>query len=275
LKTLVLERAFNMIKCWAEETGSCSNVQSREHLVSSCYFENKRVIAHNLPWTLNEGTTVGKKKLTSKILCTYHNSALSLLDQEVEKISSFFRESHRKGFNIVKEINNGNISEKEAKKIIPHMRLLDGHIFEKWLLKTGINYAHIYRPDYYIGDSITAGLPSIKLLNIIFNNKKFANKSGLYFVNNTGANLAKVETIGFTEIKDETAKRIIGFEFYIWGWRFFLSLVPEKFVLDEHTIILPNGLSNKNLKYRKSYIQGNISNAGRHVLLCSKLKLRW
>lgn len=267
-----------MVRCWAKEMGSCSNTQSSEHLVSSCYFDTKHVVVHSLPWASKGGTTVGKKKLTSNILCNYHNSALSLLDQEGRKISDFIRESHRRGYNIVRELNNKRISEKEAKNLSPYMRLLNGHILEKWLLKTAINYVYAYRLDCYIGDSDTARYPSKKLLKIIFYNERFTNKSGLYFLNNSGASLKNRATISLNEViyEDETAKRIIGFEFYIWEWRFFLSLVPDKFVLEKQTIILPSGLRNKDLRYRKSCVQGNILNRdGKPLFLCSKLRLKW
>jgi hypothetical protein len=68
--------------CYMQSTANCSEKLSREHYVSKNILEQfKRLAASGLPWhSNNEKVEYGINALTSKILCTRHNSALAPLD---------------------------------------------------------------------------------------------------------------------------------------------------------------------------------------------------
>ena len=64
-----------MIRCSASALDECSQDQSREHLISASIFPGaKAVSVSGFPWCKNEIQTIGLANLTSKILCTKHNS---------------------------------------------------------------------------------------------------------------------------------------------------------------------------------------------------------
>ena len=66
--------------CWAAALGNCGGGISNEHLVSECLFKDQSVFVHGLDWCLDKSKQVRIERLTAKILCKDHNSALSSLD---------------------------------------------------------------------------------------------------------------------------------------------------------------------------------------------------
>lgn len=69
-------------KCYMGSTANCSTKLSREHYISkSILSQFKRLSVEGLPWQDSEQKSeFGIEALTSKVLCTRHNSSLSPID---------------------------------------------------------------------------------------------------------------------------------------------------------------------------------------------------
>jgi len=74
-----MEKALN--NCWAQSLGNCASKISREHILSAALWEDATTIqVIGFRWCKTEPKTVGVANITSKILCTTHNNALSEVD---------------------------------------------------------------------------------------------------------------------------------------------------------------------------------------------------
>lgn len=156
------ERKF---KCWAAPCGGCGDGPSREHLLSSCLFPDGVVRVKGFDWCKDETKTVGVNGLGRQILCKKHNSALSDTDAEAKKSVGLFQQSVQAGSGLV--ANNR----------------VDGHILERWLLKTAINTA--YGGKWHIGVGMHGsipGLPPPYLIDVAFGKLPFSHKMGAYFL---------------------------------------------------------------------------------------------
>ena len=65
-------------KCWANCLGDCDGGMSKEHVVSGCLYE-KDVKVKGLPWC-QDWVYRNINNVTSKILCSRHNSILHKVD---------------------------------------------------------------------------------------------------------------------------------------------------------------------------------------------------
>jgi len=260
-----------MVNCWAEQLGDCTT-KSREHLVSACCFKSNILRIDGFQWAKKE-RAIPKSGLKSHILCRKHNADLSYIDQGAKKVFDFFRTSHQEAVKKIQKNKKFNISK--TKKMSKVRILADGYLFEKWLLKTGINFVY-RRTNYYIGTGAKIGIPPLELLEILFNPKKnLKGHQGLYSVKKLKTKTtADSEQLSFNEVYNSKTKRIIGFEFSVGGWDFFLSLIPENFILSLKEIILPSGLSNQNIKYHPRKIKGMITYKQQNFLH-SQLTFHW
>lgn len=115
-------RVMEMPSCFLQGFGSCSGKISREHPISEVVLRQlsrgKSATIGGLPWqpsmTLQD---IGITALQSKILCTSHNSGLSILDATA---STF--------------VATLDCIDKAPTKLAPTTQL-DGHLLERWLLK--------------------------------------------------------------------------------------------------------------------------------------------
>ena len=200
-----------MKTCWAKNISSCSGKISREHLISKGVFEKQFLYVKGLPWCKGEEKKVSIASLTSKVLCKFHNNALS----EVDKA----------GINAIRVFESILPEKYRSLETAPFEKRINGHLFERWLLKTSINLA--FQGDMHIGvgmaDSLP-GIPSQYLLEVVFGNMNFTHKMGLYTLCYEGLEKFRVGSISVCPIHKNNS--IGGFLFHIRGFDFFLSLFP-------------------------------------------------
>jgi hypothetical protein len=69
-------------KCYARSIGNCSNQLSKEHYISKGVLEliGCKIEVSGFSWLKGKKNQLTIPSLTSKILCTQHNSELSILD---------------------------------------------------------------------------------------------------------------------------------------------------------------------------------------------------
>jgi len=201
-----------MKSCWASEYNKCKGKISKEHLISSGIFEQKNIFVQGFNWCKDEEKEIGVANITANILCEKHNNGLSQIDQA--------------GIDAVKIIESVLPSHAQSVNTSKIKMYIDGHNFEKWLLKTAINLS--VNQSYHIGVGMAdsqAGLPSAYLLAVLFGGLEFTDSMGLYFLYTKENVKFKAGTFSvYPVIKEES---IAAFVFHIRGLDFILSLFPE------------------------------------------------
>ena len=207
----------NPSRCWAHTLDECSLKISREHLISASLFpDTNSVTVSGFPWCKGETKTVGLASVTSKILCSKHNSLLSPLDSEAG--AAF------KAFNDSAILANKRLSEKASKFKVRHFRI-NGALLERWLLKTLINLCS--ESELLVGsNAVTPGIPDESLVRICFGLERFPEKSGLYLAARVGANVNSGPAIGFAPLIFDGTHVAGGF-FHFRGFFIFMSLFEE------------------------------------------------
>jgi hypothetical protein len=124
-------------KCYMRSTADCSTKISSEHYISDTILaEFPKLRTSGLPWYGPGETHVSAKSLTSNILCTRHNSAMSPLDTEGRGVLVGIRDC-------LNHVSKRSLSTK------PLFRIVSGEAFELWGLKTlmGLLGANVARTD--------------------------------------------------------------------------------------------------------------------------------
>lgn len=116
-----------MNDCWAFCLGDCSDKMSREHIISAAMFLSDTIVVQGLPWCRDERKEIGLSSFTKKILCTKHNSDLSVYDTAAKESIETLRESTR--------LSNLRMEGKRKHTRIVHFPI-DGVALERWFLKT-------------------------------------------------------------------------------------------------------------------------------------------
>ena len=124
-------------KCYMRSTNNCSTKISGEHYISGTIlaeFGNLRT--SGLPWFGPGETRVGINSLTSNILCTRQNSALSPLDIEGKRMLAAIRDG-------INHVGRKSLSTRTL------FRIVSGEAFELWGLKTlmGLLTANVARTE--------------------------------------------------------------------------------------------------------------------------------
>lgn len=185
--------------CWANYRCDCARKMSSEHLISKNLFPDNKIRVKGFDWCKEE-KLIGINAMTRKVLCEHHNNALSPTDSEAKfAINSFTQ----------------GVTDKP----------INGYLFERWLLKTGINFS--IGSQFHIGMGFTdseIGKPSPYAIDVAFGDLNFSHKMGLY-VFETEQNIANnPNSIILTPITLE--QTIGGYYFYLRGVNIFLNLVP-------------------------------------------------
>lgn len=204
-------------KCWANCLGTCNSKLSREHIVSASLFRNSNgITVSGFPWCKDKPVTVGLSSLTSKILCSSHNSVLSQLDTAAGNVY--------RTFDGISELVNKRAGLNGVKFKVHHNRF-NGPLIERWLLKTLINIC--YDTSFFIGaESTIPGRPDDKHVRICFNQDRFSGHAGLYVAAKVGGTLVSGPALTFCPlIADGT--HVLGGFFNFRGLLFFLSLIQE------------------------------------------------
>lgn len=105
----------NTPRCYAHLLGGCSNRISGEHVFTKAIMGEGNITLVGHPG-IPDHKTIGINSAVSNILCTSHNSILSILDDEAVKLSKALDDFHAS--------TSGEFSIK-----------IKGLIFERWLLK--------------------------------------------------------------------------------------------------------------------------------------------
>lgn len=226
-------------KCWAAPQGGCDQKLSREHTVSEGLFPDGVVHVSGFDWCKGETKSIGVSGLARKILCGKHNSDLSPADKEAIKAINLFQR--------LKPPKRGDP---------PLDPYVDGHRFERWLLKTAINVS--YDSEHHIGVGMTnsqPGVPSAYLIDVAMGKLPFTHLMGAHFV------LAEGETehdpheiIIIPLIKDDV---IGGFYFELRSQPVFLNLLPghaPETLRSVANMKLQDGLLDASLIYRPKFI---------------------
>lgn len=192
-----------MRTCWASELGSCAGGLSREHVISKAVLKQDRIFIQGYDWCLDKEVEVGLSSLVRKHLCRHHNSMLSVIDEAGARVVEAF------------ESDNADASD----------TMLDGPLFERWLLKCAINSA--YGGSDFLGVGMTDAAPGKVpryLLDVVFGSQPFVLSMGVYFLYPTGEFRHRAGEIVTTAIKKNG--EIGGVYFHLRGFDVFLSLFP-------------------------------------------------
>lgn len=191
-----------MRTCWAKDLGDCAGKISGEHIISKAVLKADRIFIPDCKLAGSE-KAVGVNSLTRRILCEHHNSALSPVDQAGGLIMSVLEDEDRQLDEVV----------------------IDGLMFERWLLKTAINST--FAGDDRIGVGMTgaeAGKVPAYLLHLAFGRVQFTHQMGAYFLFPEGTFWHRQgEIIVVPIIKNG---EIGGVYFHLRGFDVFLSLFP-------------------------------------------------
>jgi hypothetical protein len=179
-----------MTECWATSIEGCSDQISREHTISASLFLEEDIFVQGFDWCLEEPKKIGLASLTSKILCTKHNSLLSPLDQAGSKAFATLRDSTR-----IRMIRNR--SRGPWNTAIKHS--INGKLLERWFLKTLINLC--YHRDFPIGEELIAGRPDRRLVRISFGLEEFKGHEGLYSVAKPGLETVWEDRVAFKPLR--------------------------------------------------------------------------
>jgi hypothetical protein len=206
-----------MSDCWAANIGGCSGGMSKEHIISKALFTSPMITVEGFPWCKGASRTVSLASLTAKNLCRSHNSGLSPLDQEASTLFGAIR-------NWCERENN----PQNASPLIRLSRrptMVRAKLLERWFLKSLINLS--LSRDYIIGiDGAEKGEVPASITAVCFGEKDFEDGAGMYVAGRLGMLIASDDTVRFSPLLREN--RVLGGLFEFRGFRFCLSLVPER-----------------------------------------------
>jgi hypothetical protein len=203
------------MKCWASSLGNCGEKQSGEYLVSNGLFESPQVSVQGFPWCKDQPKVIGLSRLTSNILCTYHNNALSDTDGAAAQAFSAMREATR--------LYNTR-AKQPAKRWTTRTFSINGENFERWSVKTTINLSLSKRSSLkWLSSAFAEANPPEILIRAAFGLSELPSHCGLYAASKIGGAIASEERVAFAPlIEDQTF--IVGGLLEFRGHRFVLWL---------------------------------------------------
>ncbi len=155
--------------------------------------------------------------LAAKVLCGYHNNALSILDSEAGRIARTFLDVKNIFFKKSPRSNEETITFRHS-----------GGLIERWFLKTFINFQSLYNK---------SELPPQELVEIVFGLRKYPNGVGLAVFGHTGGYYHSFNhDIKYVQILNDSNKiEYIIFEYF--GINYLLPLTDQ---------LMPKNLMNLN-----------------------------
>jgi hypothetical protein len=223
------EAAVAIPKCWAVCLGDCDGGITGEHTVSKCLLPSGGVTVRGLHWCAQEPVTVGIASLTQNILCKKHNNDLS----EVDAYAKIAFETLAASM----ELNDLRNRLRQDHWAIKRFEV-DGPLFERWFVKTLVNVT--FKGQYGIGrNSILAGVPSDELVRIAFGRQSFEGYGGLHALAHTGENIELKQGVSITTMLEDS--NVVMARFSFCGFRYLLSLIPEKYSHHDESVLLHHG----------------------------------
>lgn len=204
-----------MTVCWAARLDNCAGKQSREHVVSQGIWDANDVDVLGFPWCRDEAKRVGLGSLTAKILCQYHNSALSPLDQAAKAAFDALRRATVLG--------NERSRLRPRKWKVRRFEIL-GLQLERWFLKTAINlvFTHPGAMTWFGTGSGADAVPAT-LVRTAFGLETMAKPMGLYSLGELGEGVHMTDVLHAAPLL-VGGNDIIGMIFLFRGFRFYLHL---------------------------------------------------
>ncbi len=225
-------------RCWAKEHSECGRGISREHYVSQGIFDQESIFVQGFDWCKDKEMKIGLQSASARILCGVHNNRLSQAD--CGGIAAVRR------FEQVSNVVDVDLETKDD------TLALDGHLFERWLLKTAINISFGCNQHIGVGMvSAKTGWPPAYLLAVVFGNILFTHKMGAYFLYPSSEYIIQKGKISIMPIYK--GGQIGGFYFHLRGIDVFLSLYPGHAPLrlgELGITVLPKHLLNADVCYR-------------------------
>ena len=161
------------MRCWAHRIGGCSSKQSKEHYITEGLWKSRSITIKGFDWLGDEEKTLPLPSLTSKILCTTHNSRLSPLDAEAIRIFNVLDE--------IKRLNDVRTKLKPTKFWHVKRYSANGNLFERWAAKTAIGVLCATNKDLEWHQFRTPIVdPPQQILNAVFGCLGFVPPLGLY-----------------------------------------------------------------------------------------------
>lgn len=207
------------MQCWAACLGDCGAKGSQEHTISECLYPDQSVFVQGLPWCRETPKKIGIGALTQPILCMKHNSELG---ENVDLASKHTRDTLGESMDLYTS-RKRIVSRRWAVKYFETDMLL----LERWCLKTLINLNHQSGWKYLDGSE--PGSPPSEFVEVAFGRRRFTGHEGLYVIATPGSQIEMND--GWLQITTKTRRqddRLAGATFTLWGFPFYLSLMPEK-----------------------------------------------
>ncbi|MBM9578179.1 hypothetical protein JWG45_13560 [Leptospira sp. 201903070] len=214
------------MNCYANSLKNCSNIQSKEHIISKNIFEEK-VFVQGFSWCLNEAKEISVSKAVAKLLCTKHNNSLSDYDTEAGKFFRFMNEFSEHD----SQMKARNYRFVENKKYN-----VNGLKLERWFVKTFLNIIFANKKEYRDKINLTY------LLDVLYNEKNFEEPFGLNIMVRVGDKIKSKDSIFHTPVFDSTRKEIVGALFEFRGVKFLLKIPPKTVNSDGPVILLDEDL---------------------------------
>jgi hypothetical protein len=237
-------------KCLLARFGGCSNRLSREHFVSDAVLramiseaDDGLVQVSGPPWT-NGGKFkgVGARALVARILCTYHNSRLSVLDAEASSLWAGVRGMTR------------------ADTMVGQRVLLNGYDIERCFFKHLCGQLISGLSRCADGSRVDGTWFTDRQLEMIANERVWQSSRvcGLHYLS-TRRRRVYEPAISFAALVSEHRREVLGARLRICGLEFLLAASPR---------VDPNYPAGFVRKYRPAGFRFN-SEAGRSELLFS------
>lgn len=192
-----------MPNCWANSLGRCDK-SSGEHVFSGSIFKagcSCPILIEGVQRIRQGQATRSAEK--SNILCRYHNSLLSPLDETIGRVARFQADTNEESF-------NGSL-------------MIEGELLERWLLKTVVNVAAAG----WIGPM--KWVPSDDVVQAIFGQAKLPPRIGLYSVDGIDPNHRPSGSASFTPLflPTPSGKLLTGAYITVHGMPLLASLHDE------------------------------------------------
>jgi len=206
--------------CWAASLGDCDGRLTGEHTVSKCLLPKGVVTVKGLHWCLDEPITVGISSLTRNILCKKHNSDLSKVDTYAKTALDTLAASMDLA-TLRNDLRKNHWTIKRYE--------IDGQLFERWFVTFGGAYG--------IGrNSSSVGVPSDDIVRIAFGHQSFDGYAGLHGLSHKNEQISFQQGIQIVTMLEDS--NIVMARFSFGGFRYLLSLIPEKYTHHDLSTLL-------------------------------------
>jgi hypothetical protein len=206
------------MKCWAACLGDCGLKGSQEHTISECLYPDQLIMVQGFSWCLDAPKEIPSRKLTQQILCEKHNQQLG---REVDWASKHSRDALGEAMDLYEKRKRIRSRRWTIKYFETDMLLL-----ERWCLKTLINMNHQSGWKYL--DNSEPQTPPRELVEFAFGRRQFEDHKGLYVIAQRGFEWNMND--GWLRVTPKTNfdEQLVGATFILWGFPFYLNLIPEK-----------------------------------------------